>query len=38
MISEVIGVRGSKGAFVFGFYSFLDKLTNGVILFLITNS
>ena len=38
MISEVIGIRGSSGAFVFGVYSFLDKLTNGIVLFLITNS
>ena len=38
LISDVIGLRGSSGAFVFGFYSFLDKLSAGVVLFLCTNS
>ena len=38
LISDVIGVRGKQGAFVFGVYSFLDKIATGVILFLLTNS
>lgn len=36
LISEVIGVRGSSGAFVFGIYSFTDKLSSGIALFLIS--
>ena len=38
LISEVIGLRGAGGAFVFGAYSFLDKLITGVVLFSITES
>lgn len=38
LISDVIGLRGSSGAFVFGFYSFLDKISAGIVLFLCTNS
>lgn len=38
LISEVVGHRGSKGAFVFGIYSFLDKITVGVIIYLVSNS
>ncbi len=37
LISEVIGGRGSSGAFVFGCYSFLDKVSTGIALFIITN-
>lgn len=33
-ISEVIGLRGASGAFVFGAYSFADKVACGIILFL----
>ena len=36
LISEVIGVKGSSGAFVFGCYSFVDKLSSGIALFTIT--
>eukprot|EP01017_Pseudomicrothorax_dubius_P004143 TRINITY_DN10760_c0_g1_i2.p1 TRINITY_DN10760_c0_g1~~TRINITY_DN10760_c0_g1_i2.p1 ORF type:complete len:238 (+),score=38.60 TRINITY_DN10760_c0_g1_i2:65-778(+) len=32
-ISDVIGLRGSSGAFVFGAYSFTDKFANGIILY-----
>ncbi|KAL4479870.1 hypothetical protein ABPG74_020386 [Tetrahymena malaccensis] len=38
LISEVIGLRGAGGAFVFGAYSFLDKLVTGIVLFGITES
>ncbi|EAS03506.1 MFS transporter (macronuclear) [Tetrahymena thermophila SB210] len=38
LISEVIGLRGAGGAFVFGAYSFLDKLMTGIVLFAITES
>lgn len=38
LISEVIGLRGAGGAFVFGAYSFLDKLITGIVLFAITES
>eukprot|EP01017_Pseudomicrothorax_dubius_P025936 TRINITY_DN2851_c0_g2_i2.p1 TRINITY_DN2851_c0_g2~~TRINITY_DN2851_c0_g2_i2.p1 ORF type:complete len:468 (-),score=83.59 TRINITY_DN2851_c0_g2_i2:79-1482(-) len=33
-ISDVIGLRGTSGAFVFGAYSFTDKFSNGIILYL----
>ena len=35
MISEVIGVSGSSGAFVFGMYSLLDKFSSGIIIYFI---
>jgi len=38
MISEVIGLRGSNGAFVFGAYSFLDKISGGIAIFFMTNN
>lgn len=34
LISDVIGLKGSSGAFVFGAYSFLDKISTGIALFL----
>jgi Na+/melibiose symporter-like transporter len=36
LISDVIGKDEQSSAFVYGAYSFLDKLSNGVILFFIT--
>ncbi|CAD8115390.1 unnamed protein product [Paramecium sonneborni] len=33
LISDVIGLKGSSGAFVFGAYSFLDKISSGIALF-----
>jgi MFS family permease len=38
LISEVVGEKGSKGAFVFGIYSFCDKITVGVIIYLVSNT
>jgi len=38
LISEVVGPRGSKGAFVFGIYSFIDKIMVGVIIYLVSNT
>jgi hypothetical protein len=38
LISEVVGPRGSKGAFVFGIYSFVDKIMVGVIIYLVSNT
>lgn len=38
LISEVVGDKGSKGAFVFGIYSFFDKIIVGVIIYLVTNT
>jgi len=35
LIGEVIGLKGDKGAIVYGFYSFFDQLGNGLILFFI---
>lgn len=37
MISDVVGVRGSEGAFVFGFYSFLDKFLTGFVIFFLVD-
>lgn len=36
MISDLIGEYGNSGAFVYGMYSFGDKMTNGIVLFLFT--
>ena len=35
LISDVVGADGSKGAFVFGIYSFLDKISSGLAIFFI---
>ena len=32
----MIGDDSESGAFVFGIYSFLDKIANGVVLYMIT--
>jgi len=37
LIGEVVGLKGSSGAFVYGAYSLLDKFSNGIVLFLIMN-
>lgn len=37
LISDVIGLKGSSGAFVFGAYSFLDKISCGIVLFVCAN-
>jgi Na+/melibiose symporter-like transporter len=36
LISDVIGKDAESSAFVYGAYSFFDKITNGVIIFFIT--
>ena len=38
LISDVIGLKGKSGAFVFGAYSFLDKIATGICLFFISES
>ncbi len=38
LISDVIGNDDSASAFVYGSYSFFDKLANGVILLIVTVS
>jgi len=35
LIGEVVGLKGDQGAIVYGFYSFFDKLGNGLILYFI---
>jgi hypothetical protein len=35
LISDVIGQDSESSAFVYGIYSFLDKMANGVMLFLL---
>jgi len=38
LISDVVGMKGSSGAFVFGFYSLLDKFSSGIAIFLVGNA
>lgn len=38
LISDVIGLQGDSGAFVFGAYSFMDKISTGIALFFISES
>eukprot|EP01016_Furgasonia_blochmanni_P016601 TRINITY_DN1967_c0_g1_i11.p1 TRINITY_DN1967_c0_g1~~TRINITY_DN1967_c0_g1_i11.p1 ORF type:complete len:180 (+),score=42.82 TRINITY_DN1967_c0_g1_i11:44-583(+) len=38
LIAEVVGIRGSQGAFVYGAYSFTDKISNGIALYIIMDS
>jgi hypothetical protein len=38
LISEVVGERSKKGGFVFGVYSFIDKVLVGVVIYLVTNT
>jgi Na+/melibiose symporter-like transporter len=37
LISDVIGSKGDSGAFVFGIYSFLDKISAGIVIFTVAN-
>ncbi len=34
----MVGLKGKSGAFVFGSYSFLDKISTGISLFFISES
>lgn len=38
LISEVVGSKGSTGAFVFGIYSLLDKFSSGIVIFMVGNT
>jgi len=38
LISEVVGSKGSTGAFVFGIYSLLDKFSSGIVIFMVGNA
>ena len=38
LISDVIGNDSKNSAIVYGFYSILDKIANGAILFIIVNN
>lgn len=38
LISDVVGSKGSSGAFVFGIYSLLDKFSSGITIFLVGNA
>jgi len=35
LIGEIVGLRSDFGAIVYGFYSFFNKLGNGIVLFVI---
>lgn len=37
LISDVIGKDAESSAFVYGAYSFFDKVANGIIIFIITS-
>lgn len=37
LINDVVGSKGEKGAFVFGFYSFTDKLSSGLMMVYFMN-
>jgi hypothetical protein len=36
-ICDIIGANSSKGGFVFGTYSFMDKISTGFVVYFITN-
>ena len=36
LISDVIGAYTDSAAFVYGFYSFFDKIANGIAIFIVT--
>ena len=36
LISDVIGKDAESSAFVYGAYSFFDKVANGIVIFIIT--
>jgi len=36
LINDVVGSNGTKGAFVYGAYSFADKVSCGIVLFIMT--
>jgi hypothetical protein len=36
-ICDIIGSNASKGGFVFGTYSFMDKISTGLVVYFITN-
>lgn len=38
LISDVVGADGSQGAFVFGVYSLLDKISSGIAIYFIISS
>ena len=38
LISDVVGVKSKKGAFVFGMYSLADKFASGLAIYFITAS
>ncbi len=37
LISDVIGKDAESSAFVYGSYSFVDKVANGIIIFVVTS-
>lgn len=37
LISDVIGKNAESSAFVYGSYSFFDKVANGIVIFIITS-
>ena len=37
LINDVVGSKGKQGAFVYGAYSFSDKMSCGIVLYLFTN-
>ena len=37
-ICDIIGSNASKGGFVFGAYSFMDKISTGIVVFIVSNN
>lgn len=37
-ICDIIGSNGKKGGFVFGVYSFMDKITTGLAVYFVSSS
>ena len=35
MINEMVGLKGKKSAIVYGTISFFDKISNGIIIYLV---
>ena len=38
LITDVIGNKGSSGAFVYGVYSFMDKCLVGLLVYIVTHT
>jgi hypothetical protein len=37
-ICDIIGSNAAKGGFVFGSYSFMDKISTGIVVYFVSNN